>query len=123
MKPPSPRSPPAPDLRWSMPSLSLVEGWYAPVGRTDLWLPTSCPGQADQTDDAGWCRKTLGPDRQSGFARQLENGVSRFEGQTETQDSRRYAFDLSPSGMGRGVSLIVELGWRLHCCRRSDNTP
>ena len=58
-------------LRWSMPSLSLVEGWHAPAGRRTCETLASDPGQADQTGSAGGCQKTWArpTDR---FARQPE---------------------------------------------------
>jgi len=40
-----------------------VEGWHAPAGRPDLGTPASCPGQADQTGNAGGCQEP-GPGRQ-----------------------------------------------------------
>ena len=48
-------------LRWSLSSLSEVEGWHAPAGRRTCDTPASCPGQADQTGRAGGCLKTWGP--------------------------------------------------------------
>ena len=49
--------------------------------------------------------KILGPVDKS-TRRTTRDGVSRFGGQTETQDSRRYALNVSPSGMVGSEALF-----------------
>src|ERR1700676_4241238 len=85
-------------LRWSRPSLSRLRGGTHPLAdptceprplvqdgrirRLDRWMPG----------------KFLGPGRQI-ESQDNRASVSRFAGQTETQDSRPYAPTGSPAGM------------------------
>jgi hypothetical protein len=65
-------------------SFSVVEGWHAPAGLSDLGTPASCPGQAEQPTAPGGCHETLDPGRQI-VSQDSPNGVSRFGGQAATQ--------------------------------------
>ena len=65
-------------LRWSLSSLSEVEGWHAPAGRRTCETPASDPGQADQTGSAGGCLKTWGPADKS-ISRQPETASADSE--------------------------------------------
>src|SRR6516162_11953191 len=70
-------------LRWSLSSLSQVEGWHAPAGRRTREPPAACTGQADQTGTTGgWLN--LGPGRQI-VLQDSPDGVSRLGGQAGTQ--------------------------------------
>ena len=75
-------------LRWSLPSLSQVEGWHAPAGRRIREpRPLAQAGQIRPAPPVGARRP--GPRPTDRFARQPA-GVSRFAGQAGTQ-ARPYA--------------------------------
>src|SRR5713101_6990462 len=71
-------------LRWSQPSLSVVEGWHAPAGRrTCEPRPLAQARQIGPAAPVG-AIKNLGPGRQI-VSRTARDGVSRFGGQAGTQ--------------------------------------
>src|ERR1700730_5695310 len=85
-------------LRWSRPSLSRLRGGTHPLADR--------PCEPRPLDQDGRIRrlhrwmpgKFLGPGRQID-SQDNQTSVSRFAGQTETQDSRPYASTGSPAGM------------------------
>src|SRR6516162_3767306 len=102
-------------LRWSLSSLSQVEGWHAPAGRRTREPPAACTGQADQTGTTGgWLN--LGPGRQI-VLQDSPDGVSRLGGQAGTQAPALTPVSSQNRGAGPEALSTVSLPNIRACCQ------